>query len=178
MPRSRAETATVAARRVKLLEYRTQRRPYPTFYKELGYASVNAARRDFNRTVESNLAEVQTSVEVWRETMLMELDDLAAEARTIMDITHYSVTQGGKVARHPETDEPLRDYGPNLAAMDRLLKIQDRIAKITGCEAAMKIEVLTIDDIDQNIRALTQQLAVDAAEAEALAATEGTASRG
>lgn len=169
MPRPRAERAAIADRRTKLIEYRRQRRPYQDFYEELGYSSPNAARRDFNRALEENLAAVRTSAEAYREEELLELDHLAATAIEVMRTPHYEVTAAGKIAEDPSTGQPLIDDRPKLAAIDRLLKIQDRRAKLLGLDSAQKVEVLTLDALDAEAARLNALLAASDSEA---AATE------
>lgn len=161
---SRAAKAEVAARRAKLIEYRRQRRPYREFYEELGYSSPAAASRDFNRALEENLAEVRTSAEAYREEELLELDHLAATAIRVMHTPHYEVTQSGKIVEDPETGLPLIDDKPKLAAIDRLLKIQDRRSKLLGLDAAQKVEVLTLDALDAEAARLNALLAAGDSE--------------
>lgn len=172
MGHSRAELAAVAKRRAKLIDYRRKKIPYTVFYEELGYVSVNAARRDFTRALEESIAAQHASAEVYREEQLSELDYLAEEAHKILRTRHYVVTQSGKLVEHPETGEPLLDDGPVLAAIDRLVKILDRIAKLRGLDAPQKLEVMTIDAIDAAIADLNAQLAASDVEAEALAGAE------
>jgi hypothetical protein len=169
MPVSRAVKADIAARRAKLIEYRRLRRPYREFYAELGYTSPAAASRDFNRALEENLAEVRTSAEAYREEELQELDHLAATAIRVMLTPHYEVTPTGKIVEHPETGEPLIDDKPKLAAIDRLLKIQDRRSKLLGLDAAQKVEVLTLDALDAEAARLNELLAATDSEAGTLA---------
>ncbi len=165
MPRPRAERAATADRRSKLIEYRRQRRPYREFYEELGYSSPSAASRDFNRALEENLAAVRTSAEAYREEELLELDHLAATAIRVMNTPHYEVTQSGKIVEDPATGMPLIDDKPKLAAIDRLLKIQDRRSKLLGLDAAQKVEVLTLDALDAEAARLNALLAATDSEA-------------
>lgn len=174
MPVSRAERAVIAARRAKLVEYRRRKTPYSQIYEELGYSSPNTAMKDFHRALEENLAEQRASVEVYREEQLVELDYLAEEAHKILRARHYVVTQSGKIVLDPETDQPLADPGPILAAIDRLVKILDRIAKLRGLDAPQKLEVLTIDAIDAAIADLNAQIAAADAEDAAPATAQGT----
>lgn len=141
MGKNRAKTAEVSARRAKLIEYRRQKRQYRDFYEELGYPSVGAASRDFNRVLKENLTAVETEVELYRESALLELEDLAATALQVMRTQHYAIGSGGKVAIDPITSMPLIDDGPKLAAIDRLLKIQQRQAQLLGLDAATKVDV-------------------------------------
>ncbi|GHB55541.1 hypothetical protein GCM10010331_49210 [Streptomyces xanthochromogenes] len=170
---NRGERAAMAVRRAKLVEYRRRKVPYSQFYEELGYANANAASRDFHRALEESIAEQHASVEVYREEQLIELDFLAEEAHKILRTRHY-VINSGRIVEHPETGEPLEDDGPVLAAIDRLVKILDRIAKLRGLDAPQRLEVMTIDAIEAAIADLNEQLAASDAEAEAPAGTEGT----
>lgn len=176
MPKSRATIASIAARRAKLVEFRRKKIPYSQFYEELGYASVQAARKDFTRALEESIAAQHTSVEVYREEQLEELDYLAEEAHKILRARHYVVTQSGRIVEDPETGQPMVDDGPVLAAIDRLVKILDRVAKLRGLDAPQRLEVMTIDAIEAAIADLNQQLAATDPEAEATAGTEGTPS--
>lgn len=175
MGHSRAALAAVAARRSKLVEYRRRKVPYAAFYEELGYTSVDVARRDFARALEESIAAQHASVEVYREEQLVELDYLAEEAHKILRARHYVVTQAGKIVDDPDTGQPMLDDGPVLAAIDRLVKILDRVAKLRGLDAPQKLEVMTIDAIEAAITDLNAQLAFAAAESEteALAGAEG-----
>jgi hypothetical protein len=172
---SRAKRADIADRRAKLIKYRLAGRAYDDIYEELGYSSAHAASRDFSRALESNIAEQRTSMEVYREAELMKLDDLTTKAMNVLLTRHFVTTQAGKIVEHPETGQPLLDDGPVLHAIDRLLKIGDRRAKLLGLDAPQRLEVLSIDAIDDQIRGLTEQLAALDGEAATLAAAEDTA---
>lgn len=179
---SRAQQAHIADRRAKLIQYRLAGRPYEDIYEELGYASRTAASKDFSRALEQNIAEERTSMEVYRETEILRLDGelerltrLYAKVERILDRFHVTV-QFGKVVTHD--GEPLEDDGPVLAAVDRLVKIEDarrrngeRRSKLLGLDAAQKVE-MTIDDIDAKIHDLTEQLASLDGEAAEAAGTE------
>jgi hypothetical protein len=168
MPVSRAERAANAARRAKLVEYRRKKVPYAVICKELGYGSEATARSDFKRALEESIAAQHASVEVYREEQLLELEFLAEEAHRLMNSTYYMISAGGRVVRDPETDEPLLDPGPKLQAMDRLVRIGDRVAKLRGTEAATKIEgVFSIDALDRALIEAREQLAaLDAEDSE------------
>jgi hypothetical protein len=158
MATSRATKAVVAARRAKLVEYRRKKIPYAKFYKELGYGSINEATRDFQRALAESIARQDTSVELYREEQLQELEYLAEEAHKILRDVHYIVSTSGKVALDPDTEQPLIDHAPRLQAIDRLLRILDRVAKLRGTEQ-IRVEVLTIDAIDAEIQRLSRDLA-------------------
>lgn len=175
MAAPRAQRAATAERRAKLIKLRLAGRRYEDIYEELGYSSRYAASRDFNRALEQNIAEQRASMEVYREAELMKLDDLAVQATRILLTAHYVVTQSGRIVEDPRTGQPMRDDGPSLAAIDRLVKIGDRRAKLLGLDAPQRMEVLTIDDIDAQVRELTQQLTAARSEAGETAGTEAAA---
>jgi hypothetical protein len=180
VPKPKGQNATswvpdpeVAERRAKLVEYRRQRIPYAQFYKELGYSSVEAASRDYSRALEESIARQDAAVEVYREEQLRELDYLAEEAHKVLRARHYVVSQAGKIVTDPQ-GVPLADPGPVLAAIDRLVKILDRVAKLRGLDAPQRLEVLTVDAIDAAIADLNQQIAALGVEAGEAAAAPGT----
>ena len=76
----------------------------------------------------------------------------------MMRRTHYLVSQG-KIVRHPETDEPLDDDGFKLACHDRLLRLEERRARMLGMDAPQraKIEVLTKDRFDEALDLATAE---------------------
>lgn len=169
---NRADKVVIADRRAKLVAYRRKKIPYSRFYAELGYSSASAATKDFCRTLQESIANQDTEVEVYREEQLLELEYLAEEIHDIFRSEHFHVSESGRIALHPVTDEPLRDPRPNLAAADRLLKIAAQVSKLRGLDAPTRVQgVFTIDALNQAIIDAEQQLA--AAEREAGEA-EGT----
>jgi hypothetical protein len=175
---SRAQQAHIADRRAKLIKYRLAGRAYEDIYQELGYASRTAASKDFSRALEQNIAEERTSMEVYRETEILRLDGelerltrLYAKVERILDKFHVTV-QFGKVVTHD--GEPLEDDGPVLAAVDRLVKIEDarrrngeRRSKLLGLDAAQRVsmEVVTLDALDAERQRLVDLLAANDREA-------------
>lgn len=160
MPISRATRATIAARRAQLVEYRRKKIPYSRFYKELGYSSIGEATKDFKRALEDSIARQDGNVELYREEQLQELEYLAEEVHAIFREEHFIHSAAGRIVLHPETNEPLRDAQPRLAAADRLLKIAAEAAKLRGLHAPTKVEgVFTIDALNDAILDAQQQLA-------------------
>lgn len=174
MPASRAQQAVTAERRAKLIQERLKGRLFEDIWEELGYSSRAHATKDFHRAFEIRISEQRTSVEVYREIELTRLDQLTLEAIGVLQTQHYAITPAGKVGRHPDTDEVLVDDGPVLAAIDRLLKIQARRARLLGLDAPQKMEVWTIDAIDAKIEELSRQLTATEDEAGATPGTEAT----
>ena len=70
--------------------------------------------------------------------------------------THHLVISDGRVVTLD--GEPIPDDEPVLKAVDRLVKINQEIAKIYGAYAPVKSEVITMDAIDAEIRKLEAEV--------------------
>lgn len=111
-------------------------------------------------------AEIQRTMgeedrEAVRQVELAKLDELEREAWKVLEGTHLAYTQKGLVKTPlDENGEPayLQDPMPVLAAMDRILKIQERRAKMLGIDAPTRIQI-TGDLIEQEIKRLEAALA-------------------
>lgn len=68
------------------------------------------------------------------------------------------------------TDTGYINAGVKLAAIDRCLHIQERLARLVGLDAPVRHEVLTLDAIDAEIARLNAELARSAEVAEAAGA--------
>lgn len=95
---------------------------------------------------------------------LAELDALRTQAYEWMH-GEYVFAQFGKIVTDAE-GKPLKDIGPNLAAMDRILKVEKRRAEIFGYDAPKRseVKVITEDAILAEIARLEAQM--EQAEAE------------
>ena len=181
----RPEQVLIADRRAQMVDMRRDGKSFQEIADALGYASRHAASKDFSRTLERSIAKQHSSMEVLREMELLRLDGelerltrLYAKVEKILDKFHVTV-QFGKVIT--VDDEPLEDDGPALAAVDRLVRIEDarrrngeRRAKLMGLDAAQRVEV-TIDDLDAEAARLNALLAASDSEAGAHPADSGTA---
>jgi hypothetical protein len=92
---------------------------------------------------------------------LAELDEMAREAWQVLRRPHLIVSQG-RVAKHPDTGEPLHDDGPLLAAIGKLLDIQARRAKLVGMDAPTKssVQVITKDAFTADLERMAAELVV------------------
>lgn len=140
----------------------------------LGYASKGKAYEGVQRA----LADIpREAVEELRQLELERLDRLYLAALEVLERDHVTVSQGKVVRRRVGTKrdengaevldgegnpipvyEDVLDDGPILQAIDRALKIQERRAKLLGLDAPAKVEMLTIDAIDAEIRRLQAEL--------------------
>lgn len=108
-------------------------------YREIA-AELQVARSAAHKMVERALREIiQEPAEEVRRLELERLDALYAAAMDILERHHVTVSHGRIVLGMD--GEPLEDDGPVLQAIDRLLKIQERRARLLGLDAATKTEV-------------------------------------
>jgi hypothetical protein len=141
---------------------------------ELGYASKGKAYEGVQRA----LAEIpREAVEELRQMELERLDRLYQAAAEVLEREHLAISHGKVVRRRVDVQrdedgieildgegnpiplyQDVMDDGPVLQAIDRMLKIQERRAKLLGLDAPAKLEVFTIDAIDAEIKKLQAEL--------------------
>jgi hypothetical protein len=144
-----AEAAQLAAKRVT----------YRQIAAQMGYSGPGKA----HEAVQRALARAgRDSVLESRQLMLDHLDQLAQIAWGVLEANHYAISQG-KVVRLG--NQPLKDSRPVLEALDRLVAIEDKRARILGVYAAKRVEVFTHDSVDAAIQELEGKLASGAAAA-------------
>lgn len=148
---------------------------------QLGYGNPGTAYKAAQRALKRI---VQEPAEELRQIELMRLDDMYQHALAVLERLHVAVSMG-KVVRHrvpvpvldkdgfqvtdPGTGEPMTklatvevyDDGPALAALDRMLRIQERRARLLGLDAPIKkrVEVVTEDQLTAELERLSQQIA-------------------
>lgn len=138
---------------------RAEGKTYDHIANALGYHDRSAARKGVQRAL---LAVVQEAGDELRVLEVERLNRLVDTAWQVMERVHYAHSQGRVVMLD---GAPLLDDGPTLAAMDRILKIMERRAKLLGLDAPQRHEVLTIDAIDAEIQRLDREFAEHAAGA-------------
>ena len=75
-----------------------------------------------------------------RKRLLDNLDVLGTVAAEIMESPLNPAYSNGRIMLDQE-GRPILDAGPRLAALDRVIKIGERQAKILGLEAAQRVDV-------------------------------------
>ena len=125
-----------AERDAEACRLRAKNLSYRRIAAELGI-DVKAAYDGVRRAIRDTLQEPADDV---KRLELERLDELAQKTRKVMLGTHYVVSQG-KGVRLTRDDEPLVDDGPVLQAVDRLLKIQERRARLLGLDAPQRVSV-------------------------------------
>lgn len=149
-----AKTLEGAERDREACRLRTRGATYQRISDQLGYGDEANARR----AVRNCLAAIQgEGAEELRMLQEAQLDYLTEQALNVLESSHYAVTQSGRVATDAD-GRPIVDHTPVLQAIDRLLRIQERRAKLRGLDAPARTETITLDAIDAEIARLTAEL--------------------
>jgi hypothetical protein len=134
--------------------YRAEGWTYQRIANELGFANPSSAHKAVQRALKASVRDANdTAVHL----ELNSLDEMAREAWGVLQRTHVVVSQGRVV----ELDgAPVPDDAPVLAAIDRLLKIQERRSKLLGLDMPTRstVQVITEDSVDQAIAELEAQI--------------------
>lgn len=101
-----------------------------------------------------------------RNRQLRELDDMKVSVYAVLEAQHVTITAKGVATITVEVDGqrreiPVPDDHPVLEAVDRLLKIQERRARLLGTDAPSRrsVEVVTKDALVTAMEQLNAQMA-------------------
>jgi hypothetical protein len=140
---------------------RTEHRPYAEIATELGI-TAKVAEADYRRALEALKREQDERAKFAVAQQLAVLDTAQQAVFGVLRHKHVTVSHGkiiakwtGRYLTDPETgdvlrdddDRPLREYedlqddAPVLQAVDRLIKIEERRARLRGLDAPVKVEV-------------------------------------
>ena len=132
MPRNKAEQAEVADRRKQLVSLRRQGIRYDDErITNLGYSNAGAARKDFIRALEQARDEQAAEVSVYRQEENERLDALLEAAWPRATTPSPVFNKDGDVI-----GEQL-----DMRAIDTVLRLMDRRAKLNGLDVPVKAEV-------------------------------------
>lgn len=133
---SKLKLDEVTVRRTELLKLRRQGVRYEDERVEaLGYSSPNAARRDLNRALEAHRQEEAAEVGIYRQMENERLDELLEAAWPRATQPSPVLNKEGEVISH-ELD---------MRAVDTVLRLMDRRAKLNGLDMPTKAEVTGAD---------------------------------
>lgn len=171
-----ARSAETALRDAQAAELRAKGWTYRRIGEELGLSPSNA-----HEAVQRAMDAIpQEAGEAARRLELERLDQMFVDAQAVLKREHVHVSMG-KVIRTRVLDDdgnpivldyddkgapiykeqPLVDDGPVLHAIDRLLKISERRAKLLGLDAPMKVSA-EAEGLGAEIAALITELGGDA----------------
>jgi hypothetical protein len=163
-----------AAKDARALSCRARGWTYQRIANEMGYRDRSAARKAVERATASDIRE---SNEAAKSILLADLFEAKRQAWEVLGRRHL-VVSNGRVVRHfigverhedgiekLDADgktipvfEDMEDDGPILAAIDRITRVDQEIAKIYGAYAPVKHEVRTIGEIDARLIELADQM--------------------
>jgi len=142
-----------AARDAEACRLRARNLTYRQIADELSI-DVRAAYDGVQRALKDTLQEPADDL---RRLELERLDELAQRARGVMDATHYVVDKGAVVEW---AGAPLVDDAPILAAVDRLLKVQERRARLLGLDSPQRVSI-DAQQLGEDIKGMLAMLAGD-----------------
>jgi hypothetical protein len=127
---------------------------YDEIASALRFGSRSGAYAAVERALTSTVHEGATEL---RHLQMLTLDALQMAAWAVIDRTHYAVSAGKVVMLN---GEPVRDDAPTLRAVDTIVRICERRARLCGLDSPQRHEI-TVGDLDSEIARLTQQLAAN-----------------
>lgn len=128
----KGQSEEAAERRVKALQLRTEGKTYRAIGAELGVSEAQAYE-DVKRSLkELNEQQAELADEI-RRLELERLDALYSAAQDVLVAFHPIISNGKRF-------DDLVDDGPKLAAIDRMLKVMDRRAKLLGLDAPTQVK--------------------------------------
>lgn len=136
----------VAERRNQAIELRKQGRTFDEIAKALGYKTRSAAAQDVQRAMRQAVQQTNEAANELRQLELDRLDHLWREAWDVMQRPHLLVQGGKPVVVEVEDDDGtvktirLQDDSPKLAAIQQLLRISERRARLLGIDQQVHIE--------------------------------------
>lgn len=162
MPRPTAPSVAAAELDAHCLDLRRSGATYRQIAAQLGISVANAHKR-VTRSLDRTRREPADAL---RELELERLDALQEALTRVLSRAHVTVS-GGKVITttgDDGKDVPLLDDGPTVAAAVALVRVQESRRKLLGLDAPTRLDarVLTIDEIDLQIKELENQLGITA----------------
>jgi hypothetical protein len=145
--------APSAVKDAEALGYRARGWTYQRIANEMGYRDRSAARKAVERATASDVRE---SNEAAKTLLLIDLNAAKQAVWAVLEANHLVVSDGRIVTLDGVA---IPDDDPVLRAVDRLIKIDQELAKIYGAYAPAKHEVRTIDAIDARLFELADEMA-------------------
>jgi hypothetical protein len=131
--RRTARRADTAEKVTRCIAFRNQGMPWDEIARQVGYADGGTACKAVSRALAQRLVDQGVAADQLREQELAHLDELREATWAVMEATHLTVSHG-RVVRD-DSGEAILDDGPVLNAVDRLLRISERRARLLGIDA-------------------------------------------
>jgi hypothetical protein len=127
------------------MDLRIQGKTFRAIADELGMPQSRVERR-INEYIRENVGPLADEL---REIESRRLDDLTLRAYGVLTGSHPLV-QNGRIVYHD--DKPVQDTRPVLGAIDRLIRIQERRARLLGLDQPTQVSAtvheIGMDDIE------------------------------
>lgn len=138
-------------------------------YRNVSHETCRRLINEHTASIILPLAEEHVKRQYERlEQMRLRLEDTRVRATEIADKYHVAVSHGQVILLPGDKDgvaRTLEDDGPKLAAIntllaieDRILKIEERIAKLFGIDAAVNLNVNLTNETDRAISDLLTEM--------------------
>lgn len=143
-----------AERDAEALRMRSRGHTFDQIAHTLGYGHRANAHAAIKRAVAA--IQKEPAEEIYAQ-QIANLNNMRLAVYEVLEKNHV-VVQQGKIIMTPEFN-PLIDYKPVLEAVDRLLKIEDRFAKLHNLDQhTVKVDVTVQNETDAAIRALLEDM--------------------
>lgn len=136
------EMVVAQSRTLRALEMREAGKTYQAIADELGM-TVGGAFDALKRGIEQRRLLCDEKADIVRDIELQRLDFLLDKAMTVINRFHVHVVAGTVVK--DDNGERVENDAPVLAAIDRVLKIQERRARLLGLDAPERKDLTTHD---------------------------------
>ena len=148
MSASKAQRAFTADRRNKAIQMRLAGADWDRIADALDYASRGAACADVTRALEANIKEGAANSELLRETNRLRMERLLV-----------TTWQAATTIGHDKDGNPVP---PDPRYVDQCRKLIESMGKMYGIGTTMRIEHITVDQVDAEIARLTERMAENA----------------
>lgn len=156
--------AMVAQRRARAIELKNRGLSWQQVAEQMaphyldgdGQPSAAAACVDVSRALKQANKELGMGLEEYREAARMRLDGLRRQVHAVLARPHY-VLHAGQIVNGPDGN-PMRDDGPVLAAVDRLMRIEERQAKIDGTDASERLTIALERRVDEETTVVVEAI--------------------
>jgi hypothetical protein len=158
MPTRAERQADAARRRAQVVQARLAGASFEEIGRQLGVSDTRAHQL-WTDALERTIKE---PADRHRALELQRLDQLQLSAVRVLRDGHV-VIQGGKVVADRQ-GRPYTDHAPVLQAINTLLRVAERRARLLGLDAPAKVDAkvdghVTVDHLDDQIRDLEAELA-------------------
>lgn len=154
--------AMVAQRRARAVELKNRGLSWQQVAEQVPYLdsdgnpSAAFACVDVSRALKQANKELAMGVEEYREAARMRLDGLRRQVHAVLARPHYVMYQGEFVI--DEDGNKVRDDAPVLAAVDRLLRIEERNAKIDGTDSSERLTIALDRRVDEETTVVVEAI--------------------